>query len=172
MGTWRCVRVAFLICALLDDTLAAAEQIGFEITTKKTADRVEVQTQGGATTWTITSPSGIGAATLATRTGKWPEKIVLRLRLKGLEKLTLSNGTMTLAASVLSHSGHPTLLHRLDGGQEQPVDKAGPLWFEIKMVGGNKVPLKEGHFELVVPPALFRDNPKSLKLEWIDFYRG
>jgi len=32
-------------------------------------------------------------------------------------------------------------------------------------------PLKDGYFEVAVPAALLRDQPKTLTLKWIDFYR-
>ena len=33
------------------------------------------------------------------------------------------------------------------------------------------IPLKNSYFEMRLPKALFEDNPKSITLNWIDFYR-
>lgn len=33
------------------------------------------------------------------------------------------------------------------------------------------IPLKDGYFEMELPQALFDDNPKSITLNWIGFYR-
>ena len=38
-----------------------------------------------------------------------------------------------------------------------------------KMSAG--IPLDGGYFEVTFPAAFFKDNPKSLTAEWIDFYR-
>ena len=32
-------------------------------------------------------------------------------------------------------------------------------------------PLKDGYFEMQLSKAFFEDNPKSITLNWIDFYR-
>jgi hypothetical protein len=34
------------------------------------------------------------------------------------------------------------------------------------------IPLKEGYFEIELPRKFFEGNPKSFKVEWIDFYRN
>jgi hypothetical protein len=33
------------------------------------------------------------------------------------------------------------------------------------------IPLNDGYFEIQLPKALFEDNPKSITVNWIDFYR-
>lgn len=33
------------------------------------------------------------------------------------------------------------------------------------------IPLEDGFFEMQLPKVLFEDNPKSITLNWIDFYR-
>ncbi|SMP41556.1 hypothetical protein SAMN06265222_101608 [Neorhodopirellula lusitana] len=35
----------------------------------------------------------------------------------------------------------------------------------------NTVPLKGGYFEMKLPETFFASNPKSITLNWIDFYR-
>jgi hypothetical protein len=35
-----------------------------------------------------------------------------------------------------------------------------------------ELPLKDGYFEMTLPRALFESNPKSIRLNWIDFYRN
>ena len=34
------------------------------------------------------------------------------------------------------------------------------------------LPLKAGYFEMQLPKELFEVNPKSIALNWIDFYRN
>ena len=47
---------------------------------------------------------------------------------------------------------------------------------DIRIVGGDgrpaqELPLKDGYFEMTLPRAFFEGNPKSITLNWIDFYR-
>jgi hypothetical protein len=47
---------------------------------------------------------------------------------------------------------------------------------EIRMVGkdgkpAEAIPLVNGYIEMRLPKAFFRDNPKSITVNWIDFYR-
>ena len=148
-----------------------------DIKTKKTEDQVEVETKDGTAIFTFRCPTGIGGATIEFKDAKWPEKVVLRLRLKGLESLTVSNGKIKLTASVLSHSGNTRLLAVVENGKEKKVEKGSPYWTELrgfdstgKPVAG--LPGNGGYFESVLPKALLESAPKSLSLEWIDFYRG
>ena len=48
---------------------------------------------------------------------------------------------------------------------------------EIRMVGGDGkpakvIPLKDGYFEMALPRAFFEGQPKSISLNWIDFFRN
>ena len=38
--------------------------------------------------------------------------------------------------------------------------------------GSKDIPLKEGDFEMQLPKAFVEDHPKSITLDWIDFYRN
>jgi hypothetical protein len=47
---------------------------------------------------------------------------------------------------------------------------------DVQIVGGDGKPAKEfslrdGYFEMALPRAFFEGNPKSVTLNWIDFYR-
>ena len=35
-----------------------------------------------------------------------------------------------------------------------------------------KVPLQEGYFEMQLPGPLFEQNPKSIDIHWVAFFRG
>lgn len=153
------------------------EGIAFDITTKKEEDQLKVQVEDGRAILSISSPSGIGGATIKPKTGKWPAGMVLRLHLRGLESLRISNGTETIAAFVTS-VGEPTVhCQQIEDGKEKPLGKDSPYWLDIRMlddkgVSKNKIPLEGGYFEVTVPKALLQGQPESLKVDWIDFYRG
>lgn len=147
-----------------------------EVVTKKPEDKVAVEVKGDTTTYIITTPSGIGGATITPPKG-WSKKVVLRLHLRGLEGLAIRNGSVTLQASALSHSGHRRLLRVVADGQEKSVNKGDLHWTEIGVFDAKGKPIqglpKEGgYFEIVLPPALFKPGPRSLTVDWIDFYRN
>lgn len=118
-----------------------------EVVTKKEEDQVAVKVEGDTVVYSISSPSGIGGATISPWKG-WPKQVIIRLHLRGLESFTVSNGKIKLSASVL----------------------------KIKILDANGKPLQtlpdeDGYFEITLPKALLQENPKSLTLGWIDFYR-
>ena len=76
-----------------------------------------------------------------------------------------------------SHDGKQRVRLWKDGKEDSPLDSNSPLWMEIRMVGGDgkpakEIPLKDGYFEMQLPKAFFEGNPKSITVNWIDFYRN
>ena len=146
----------------------------FRITTKRDDDKVEVKTEEGKAHFSVQSPFGISQATIERGGNKWPATVMLRLHLKGLEDLKVTNGKDTLEAAVSSQDGKVRLWK--DGKENSPLDSKHPYWMEIRMIGTDgkpvkTIPLKDGYFEMQLPKAFFKDNPKSVTLNWIDFYR-
>jgi hypothetical protein len=56
-----------------------------------------------------------------------------------------------------------------------PLAEQSKYWMQFRILDGDKpaqkVPLQKGVFEITLPPAFFKANPKSISLDWIDFYR-
>ncbi len=161
--------VAFMV------TLTCFADEPFKITTKRSDDRVDVKSQDSQALFVIRSPLGISNATIERTADQWPDKVLIQLRLKGLESLKLSSGNTRLDASVLSHDGNVRLWK--DGKEDSPLDSKSPYWMEIKILDTDgkpiqAIPLKDGTFEMQLPKKFFEDNPKSLKVEWVDFYRN
>ena len=152
------------------------QQPVFEVATKKSEDRLMVALKGGTAIYTVTSPSGTGSGTISLAKGQWPEAVVLRLNLKGLDSFRASNGKVTLAAAMSrSNQGQRVRLWK-DSQENAPLDEKNTLWTDIRIVGedgkpAKEIPLKDGFFEVVLPKAFFESNPKSITVEWIDFYR-
>jgi hypothetical protein len=101
-----------------------------QATVNKPEDRIAEIIDDGGTIYSVRSPSGIGNATI--HQGSWPDWSSLRLYLRGLEGLSISNGSVTIKASVLSHSGNRRLACVVDEGQEKAVDEGSLYWTEIK----------------------------------------
>ena len=148
----------------------------FKITTRRENDKVEVKVEKDRAIFSIHSPTGISQALIERTDENWPKVIVLRLHLKGLESFRVSNGKVTVDASVSSHYDKPRFRLWRDGKEDSPLDTKSPFSMEILMIGEDgkpveTIPLKSGYFQIQLPKALFEDNPKSITISWIDFYR-
>jgi hypothetical protein len=170
--------LAASVLALADDG-DAPKQAGdkFKITTKRTDDAVEVQADKDKTVFDVKSPFGIGQALIERQEENWPKTVVLRLHLKGLENFRAENGKVRLDAAVSSQEGKTKVRLWKDSKEDAPLDENSPFWTDIHIVGGDgkpakEIPLKDGYFEMTLPKAFFESNPKSITLNWIDFYRG
>lgn len=148
----------------------------FKITTRRDNDRVEVQVARGKATFSIHSPFGISHAKIE-RLGKtWPEVVVLRLQLQGLENFKLATGTVKLEGSASLHDSKPELRLWKEGQEDSPLEAKSPYWMDVRILDGDGkpatgIPLREGCFELKLPAAVFEGNPQAITVSWIDFYR-
>jgi hypothetical protein len=164
--------------ALADDGDVPSDRPAeFKITTKRKDDSVEVGLDKDKTVFAVKSPFGISQAVIEREGEKWPEAVVLRLHLKGLENFRASNGKVTLAAAVSSHDDKQRVRLWKDGKENSPLDSKSLFWMEIRMVGSDgklakSIPLKDDYFEMQLPKAFFEGHPKSITVDWIDFYRN
>jgi hypothetical protein len=147
----------------------------FKITTKRSDDRAEVKSKDDKALFVIRSPFGISNATIERTKEQWPDKVVIQLRLKGLENVKLTTDKLKLEASLSSHDGSVRLWK--DGKEDAPLDAKSPYWLEIRILDSKgeptkAIPLKDGYFEMQLPKKFFDGNAKSFKMEWIDFYRN
>ena len=149
---------------------------GLTATPKRHEDRVTIQSHQGKTVLSVRSPSGIGGATIERAGETWLHPITMRLRLRGLEHFRATSGDLAIEAEV-SSSDRTQRVRLLQKGKEVSAPKSGsPYWLAILPVGGDgkparSIPIDDGYFEVTLPKALFERNPKSITLEWIDFYR-
>ena len=134
------------------------------------------RSENGRSLLCIQGGRGIGKGTVRTDAPAWPQPLVLRVYLAGLESLTLASGEVELSASVASHGSHQRLPHLRHGEAEPlPVSTNSLYWIEIGTcdAAGQPVaglPPAGGWFELKVPPALLEAG-QPLTVSWIDFYR-
>lgn len=163
------------------DSVDAADDFSkqFKITTKRSDDKVDLYPsvdKGSIAIFSIRSPFGISNATIERIESNWKQPIVIRLHLKGLENLQITNGKTTLEASVSSHDEKSRVRFWKDKDEDKLLDSTSPYWMEIRMMDRdekltNAIPLIDGYFEMQLPKAMFEDNPKSITISWIDFYR-
>lgn len=125
----------------------------FKITTKRDEDRVEVGLVKGKVVFSVHCPRGISHVVIEQAGGMWPDTVVLWLQ-----------------------AGK--LVNRLwkHGKEDTPLDVTSPYCMEVRIVDeagklAKEIPLKGGYFEMALLKALFDGNPKSINMNWIDFYR-
>lgn len=177
---------ALLVVSLLPDPLPAPEaalasQPGgpparFAVTTRKADDTVAVGGDQDRTTFDVKSPSGISRAVIGRAGDAWPKAVVVRLHLKGLEGLKVTAGAVAVGAAAGERDGRLEVRQWAPGKDETPLAADDPRRLAVRALGKDGraaagLPPDGGHFEVTLPPALLRDNPKSLTVEWIDFYR-
>ena len=111
------------------------------------------------TIFDVKSGFGIGAGKIRLATGEWPEKVLVRLHLTGLEGFSVSNGKQSLTRSdldirILDLKGNPV---------------KGP--YLLKSLGPNKSKRIEGYYEARIPQSLLTEDTKEIRISWVDFYR-
>ena len=149
---------------------AADKPPSLRVTTKRADDRADVTAETGKAVVSIRSPFGISQAVVARSGEAWPDAVVLRLHLKGLENFQATNGKVTLRASASAQDGKPLVRVWQDGKEDAPLDARSPYWIDVRALAGDAT--KDGYFELALPRAFFADNPKAVTVNWIDFYRN
>lgn len=164
----------FAIVVVTILSVGCVDESPFKISTKHDNDKVEVNVENDKAVISVRSPFGISQSVIESTDGTWPDSVMLRLHLKGLENMKISNGKITLEAAVSSQDGKVRLWK--DGKEDEPLDSKNPHWLELRMVGDDgkpakTIPLEGGCFEMQLPKEFFEDNPKSITLNWIDFYR-
>ncbi len=157
------IRPAVAVLAVVVGTVCAglpAPNVSVEL--KKAEDSVAVTATRQATVVAIQSKSGIGAATLRRTDGAWPAQLKVRLDLKGLESFRMDNGVMHCGTSHKSPERVPYWkAGKPDTGAAEPD---GTLSVVISRT--------ENAFEIVVPREFLADNPQTIRIAWIDFFRN
>lgn len=145
-------------------------ELPFQIILGKPEDKVELSLSENTLYCDVRT--AIGSATIERKKDRWPDKIVLRLHLSGLESLSVDTGKFQASWSV-SSTGEPTTSMALNqGDQEAVLTTDSPYFTNVKLIGKKPIiPLHDGHFEVTLPAKLLEENPKQLSLRWIDFYR-
>lgn len=147
----------------------------FTVTTKNPDDQIDIKNEKVITTVDVYSPTGIGSAQFALESGSMPERMVLRLHLKGLEELRLVSDQTTIAASASSSNLFRVSDQRvISSGNEYSITPIDPLWMQIEIVSGQAIetiPLKDGYFEITISNEFIQNSGDSFEIQWIDFYR-
>jgi len=158
-----------------------------DVTLDKHDDNVTVTNDDGRAVIDVTSFSGIGG--LEAAADEWPEEVVVRLRVRGLEGLTIRYGDAIITTGI-SSTGDPVALTLSMVDEEGHVQSASPsadiYYPDIRAVTANGTtavgplatgerpafPLPEGSaLEITLPPHFHRADYPSFTMQWVDFYR-
>jgi hypothetical protein len=170
------VETTSLAILALDALTADDQPPRFTITTKRKDDSVEVQVNKDKVVFVVKSPFGISQSVIERQEEKWPTEVVVQLHLKGLERFDAGSSRVTLHATAGIRDGKPDVRLWKDDKEAEGLKRTDPPWTDIRILGGDgkpakAVPLKGGYFEVALPRALFEGSPKSITLNWTDFYR-
>ncbi len=168
--------ILFAILVFKDPCVGFYEPSKFIIKTKKTDDKVTIQIEKNLVSFVVLSPSGISQAIIERNEEKWPESVLIKLKLKGLENFRATNEKEILQAAVFS-TGNP---HKIrvwkDNDEKVTLDSKNSSYIDIRILNStghptDQIPLEDGTFAVRLPKVFFKNNPKSITISWIDFYR-
>jgi len=149
----------------------------FKVTTRRPNDVVAVFPGKNRVKFDIRSPFGISQATIERLEKSWPEKVVVALRLKGLESFAVSNDKIKIEGAAGIQAGQP-MIRQWQGKEEDTLDDKSPFWIQVfirdaKGRPATSIPLDDkGYFLLELPGAFFASNPRAITVHWIDFWRN
>lgn len=171
-GMKRVWRISFLATASLATLLSLAgcggdaPQIDI-VLDRSSASSAEVKVSGDRAFILVGDYWGINGLTATLVDGRWPEEVLIDLRVRGLERLEIhyENFVITTGRSSNESPDPPLILHVIDenGEVSQAPPSANIYYPEITR-------LPDG-FEISLPAHFFRVDPPSFSLQWIDFYR-
>jgi len=139
----------------------------YDIKLRKAADTLVTGKEKDRTIFIVTSPGGIGGATVNLKVGQWPENVTLRLQyqqgkgMTNLENLTLSTERIRIEGN--ANSSGKFRFWFLDGnkspGKREP---AGTL---------NVLVTKHKDWLDVNLPSFALSGSSGVEISWIDVYR-
>lgn len=164
--------LVFLLFVMAISSCGAAPP-AYNITPTNPDDTITYNWANGLATFDITSPRGIGGADIVRTSGNMPDRIFLRLRLKGLESLKLQFENTEVNAAI-SSSGAATahVRARVNGGAEMEITSESEYWMPIEIVSvSDKIPLVDRYIQVELPRALYESDARQFSIEWVDFFR-
>jgi len=152
--------------------------LNIELTgSQKEGDNIASIVTGDSVILTIQSRMGIGSAKLGRKQNNWPGDLIIRFQLRGLESCSVNNGKVVITTSVSSHQPFRThcTARMLDSESAAVVQDSAAYWMPATIVPEGDaiatIPLTRGYFEVSVPDIIFQNNPDSLEIVWVDFFR-
>ena len=118
----------------------------------------------------VTDQSGIGGGTINLIEGQWPEKVLIRIHLTGLEGFGVTVGGKTFSGSYHGENSRS----REDRLQTRMLDAEGnPLKgrYLLNPADPDFPKRVAGYYEAEVPQSVLKTGTRKVDLSWVDFYR-
>ena len=154
------------------NNVSSSSQI--EVRTDREDAQISFVTEGNTGTVDVHSESGIGRSQVNLVSGQWPERLILRFHLSGLEGMQFQYGDTTVSVSV-NRSSH--VIHNVTTSDksQRPINEESTFWMPVRIVTPNgiasTIPLADGVIEVEAPRDFLDDDFSNFTLEWVDFYR-
>ena len=147
----------------------------FSVAAEGDGDELTASVEGQTAVIDVHSRSGIGSAVIKLVSGPFPDNVLVRLHLRGLEEFRLSYDGTAITASVSSGDSRSVFQSvGLPDGGERPVMPDSPFWLNVQIVSNQatpRIPLEQGYFEITLPTGFLHEGRHSFSIRWIDFYR-
>ncbi len=134
------------------------------------ARRIKSTLDKGSVVFDVAEQSGIGGGTISLIEGQWPEKVLIRIHLAGLEGFEVTVGGKTFSGAYHGEN-FPSRKDRL---QIRMLDAEGnPLKgrYLLKFTGPDSQERIVGYYEAEVPQMALKTGAKKIDLSWVDFFR-
>jgi len=155
--------VALLSLAACAPSARQVEGPTFRYTPLKGDPRIVFTTSNELLLIDITSPTGIGGATIDKTAGQWPPKIIMRLHLRGLEDFKFKYGAKIVEVSVSSQNNKVVREELVQAGQVTSLSAGDAYWMNVTP--------NPGYFDIEAPADFLKSGESTFTIEWIDFYR-
>ncbi len=151
-----------------------ADEAEYHVASSRPSAQVTVSNEGESSKVDVYSDNGIGSATVTLVSGAWPEPVLLRFHLQGLEDLQFVYGETIVRLSVTTQN---MILQSASvaGAAEEAVYEQSDYWMPVTFEdrGGTAVdtPAAGGVIEVQAPADFLAGDHAEFTINWIDFYR-
>jgi hypothetical protein len=163
--------LAFVACA--PNESSGSEEAEYHISSLRPSAQVSARREQDQGIFEVYSDNGIGSATVRLVSGEWPEAILLRFHLQGLEGLHFTYDETIINVSVTTQN--IILQNATRNGLEKAIEEDSRMWMAIRFLerSGTTVntPISGGVIEVQAPADFLNGDFEEFTIKWIDFYR-
>jgi hypothetical protein len=143
----------------------------FSLRCKKPDDAITASVEQDRVVFRIISLSGISEGEITLVEGTWPRNVVLHFAewAEYMEDFHVNNGAVGLHGRLRSGEDRSVWLYDRKGAEVKDREKA----FHTMTIEQNRTRFKKDRvIEIVLPPGYCSSATKTLKLHWLDAFRG
>jgi hypothetical protein len=176
-------RRVLLMLAFMAASLAACSESAspgqeteaeYLVSSTRPSSQVTASNEGNRAIINVFSDNGIGSAAITLVSGSWPDSILMRFHLQGLENLQFLYEENRINVSVNTQN---MILQSvsMEGAAEKAIDEDSDYWMTVSFMDrqGTAVnsPVQGGVIEVEAPAAFLAGEYSTFTINWIDFYR-